>query len=435
VLGITQPLPPFVQRDLYDAMTHPDIPLVTAAIAAPELPGAHRPKAEEPADGADDIPTGASGVPAAAGGMPGMPGMAAMGGAAGGPRMPGTTMGGGMMGKMPGMKGMPGMPGMAGGAGGAAGMPGMAGGGMPGAMPGMGMMPGMGSTDALVKYKLVRFVDQKIEKGHKYRYRIRVLVEDPNYPSDLYETPSLAGLDPDAQTRVRGLEAVDAKSGKATRSVNRSSGWSPASEIATSPPAEWFYAGSVEPESVGSLAGSEGIKYINFMRLASTKSLVVVQDDKKAVDVPAKWELFKGSAVNFTVQEGVDVIHAALGEKRKLEKYSFQTNAVVADMRGGEEIPVVTGEHSTNMKAPGEILFVDAQGNMHVRDEVDDIEYFHRFIGPEEPKETTKKKPDEGASSFEGMMQGGGAGGIPGGMGPAMPGMPGATGTKPKPKR
>jgi len=184
---------------------------------------------------------------------------------------------------------------------------------------------------------------------------------------------------------------------------------------------------------VGSLAGSEGIKYINFQRLATGKALVVVQDDKKAVDVPAKWELFKGSAVNFTVQAGGDVIHPALGEKRKLEKYSFQTNAVVADMRGGEEIPVVTGEHSNPMKAPGEILFVDAQGNMHVRDEVDDIEYFHRFIGPDEPKETAKKKPQEdGVPSFEGMLPGGG---MPGMSAPGMPGMPGAPGTKPKPKR
>jgi len=285
----------------------------------------------------------------------------------------------------------------------------------------MGMMAGMGSTEALVKYKLVRFVDQKIEKGHKYRYRIKVYVEDPNYPSDLYTAPSLAGLDPEAQTRVRTLEGIDGKSGKGKVSVNLSSDWSPASEVVTLPPAEWFYAGSVEPETMGPLAGGEGIKYLNFARPQGGKALVVVQDDKKAVDVPAKWELFKGSAVNFTLPE-VSVIHPALGEKRKVEKYSFQTNAVVADMRGGEDIPVVTGEHSNNMKAPGEVLFVDAQGNMHVRDEVDDIEYFHRFIGPEEPKEKTKKKPDDaGTPSFDGMLPGGGM--IPG-MAPGMPGMP-----------
>jgi hypothetical protein len=420
--GLTQPLPPFVQRDLYDAMTHPDIPLMTAAAAAPEMPGVRRPKADEPVEGTDDIPTGASGIPGAAGGMAGMPGM---GGAGGGPGMPGMAE---MMGKMRG--------GMPGGAGGAAGMPGTAAGGMPGGMPGMagggmqgmmgvGGMPGMGSTEALVKYRLVRFVDQKIEKGHQYRYRIKVYVEDPNYPSELYTAPSLAGLDPEARTRVRGLEAKDAKSGKA-RSVNLSSAWSPASDVVTLPPTEWFYAGSVEPETFQSIG--DGKKYTNFKTQAA-KALVVVQDDRKAVDVPAKWELFKGSAINFSLPE-VDVIHPALGEKRKIEKYSFQTNAVVADMRGGEEIPVVTGEHSNPMKAPGEILIVDAAGNMRVRDEVDDIEYFHRFIGADEPKETNKKKPDDGGTpNFEGMLPGGG---MPG-MAPGMPGMPsGPSGGKPK---
>ena len=173
-------------------------------------------------------------------------------------------------------------------------------------------------------------------------------------------------------------------------------------------------------------------KYTNFKTQAAT-ALVVVQDDKKAVDVPAKWELFKGSAVNFTLPE-VEVIHPALGEKRKIEKYSFQTNAVVADMRGGEEIPVVTGEHSTPLKAPGEILFVDSAGNMIVRDEVDDIEYFHRFIGPEEHKDTTRKKPnDDPGDPFGGMMMPGGPGGVPGG-GPMMPGMPSGPGGK-APKR
>src|SRR5205823_417292 len=49
--GITQPLPPFVQRDLYDAMTHPDIPLAAAAIVAPEMPGARRPKADDTGEG------------------------------------------------------------------------------------------------------------------------------------------------------------------------------------------------------------------------------------------------------------------------------------------------------------------------------------------------------------------------------------------------
>lgn len=279
---------------------------------------------------------------------------------------------------------------------------------------GMSGMPGMGYGERLVKYKLIRFVDQTVEQGRQYRYRVKVYVEDPNYPSDLYEIPSLAGLHDDAKVRVRDLEAKDAKSKTGRKSTALSSEYSPASDVVTLPPAEWFYAGKVEPESTGPLAGGGGMKYLTFKTQTAT-ALVVVQDDKKAVDVPAKWELYKGSAINFTLPE-VEVIHPAFGDKRKIEKYSFQTNAVVADMRGGEEIPIVTGAHNYPLKAPGEILFVDSAGHMHVQDEVDDIEYFHRFIGPEEDESTKKKKTDSdaGDEGFEGMM--------------GMPGMPGAPG-------
>jgi len=293
---------------------------------------------------------------------------------------------------------------------------------------------GYGVAEKLVKYKLVRFVDQTVEAGRKYRYRVKVFVEDPNYPSDSYAAPNLAGLDPAAQARVRDLEAKDAKSGKKTTFLQ--SPYSPASDVVTLPPAEWFYAGKVEPESMGPL--DVGKKYPNFTRPYSGTALVVVQDDKKAVDVPAKWEIYKGSAINFTLPVAgqttstaggeVVVIHPAIGEKRKIDKYTFQTNAVVADMRGGEDIPLVTGTHTTALKAPGEIMFVDSAGNMHVRDEVDDIEYFHRFI-EQEPADPKKKNDDKGGG-FDGFM------GMPG-----MPGMPGDAGGIPgapsggKPKR
>lgn len=300
-------------------------------------------------------------------------------------------------------------------------------------------MPGMSGygEEKLVKYKLVRFIDQTVEKGRQYRYRVKVLVEDPNYPES-YDAPSLAGLDPVAQARVRALQAKDAKSGK-RKTTYLPSEYSTVSDVVTLPPAEWFYAGKVEPESYQQLDSANNKRYPTFKTQAAT-ALVVVQDEKKAVDVPAKWEVYKGSAINFTLPapgdiapREIEVIHPALGEKRKIEKYSFQTNAVVADMRGGDDIPLVT-VRTTALKAPGEILFVDSAGNMHVRDEVDDIEYFHRFIGPEE-KEAKKKKPDEGAGAadFGGMMMG-----IPGGPGgmPASGGIPGGTpGSKSKPKR
>ena len=300
-------------------------------------------------------------------------------------------------------------------------------GGGPGGMP--GGPSGYGSAEVLVKYKLVRFVDQTVEQGRKYRYRVKVFLEDPNYPSENSVAPSLAGLDDSANVRVRELEAKD---GKTRKSTHLQSPYSVASDVVTLPPAEWFYAGKVEPESMGPLG--DGKKYPNFTRPYSGSALVVAQDPKKAVDVPAKWEIYKGSAINFTLPE-VDVIHPALGEKRKIEKYTFQTNSVVADMRGGEEIPLVTGAHNTPLKAPGEMVFVDSAGNMHVRDEVDDIEYFHRFIDQQEATES-KKKPAEGSGGFDGFM---GMPGMPGGAGgpDGLPGAPGGAGgpTGGRPKR
>ena len=60
--------------------------------------------------------------------------------------------------------------------------------GMPGmGMPGDGMygdgMYGAGMTyGPTVDYLLIRFFDFNVEMGKKYRYRIQLLLEDPNHP-------------------------------------------------------------------------------------------------------------------------------------------------------------------------------------------------------------------------------------------------------------
>jgi hypothetical protein len=285
-------------------------------------------------------------------------------------------------------------------------------------MPGMGM-PGYGGMggDKLVKYKLIRFNDFTVEPGHKYRYKVRAVVEDPNYPGAAYTAPSLAGLDDEARTRVRDVEAKDLAR-KAERPTSyRLSEWSAPSDVSTMPPTEWFYAGKAEPEPASPIPGTK-LRYRTGE--PSATALAVVQDPKKAVDVPVKHTVMRGSALNFT--EDVEVIHPVFGDKRKLEKYLYQTNAVVADMRGGEEIPLVVGTHDQPFKAPGEILFVDAAGNMHVQDEAQDIDNFHRFLGPQEEEKAKKKKEEEpGAMAppgFEGMLPGmtpGIPGGVPGG--------------------
>src|SRR5262245_3421824 len=157
----SHPAPPYLQRDLWDLLTHPDVPLATFQTGYGELPGtAGAPKA---AGGDDDAPLARVGGP----GMPGMPG--------GGEGGPGLMRGPGMMPGGPGGM-MPGGPG---------GMrPPMYGGGSamgPGMMPGGGFRPGRGSEDGGYgggygavgptytppKYQLIRYTDMHVEPHKK----------------------------------------------------------------------------------------------------------------------------------------------------------------------------------------------------------------------------------------------------------------------------
>src|SRR5690606_30011309 len=113
----------------------------------------------------------------------------------------GTGVGPGAMGMPPrGMGGMGGMGGMSGrGMGGGMGMgrPPMGGRGMggegmygPRGMGGEGF-GGLQSTAPEVPYKLYRYVDTSCEPGKRYRYRVRLWVNNPNYgfPAGYLEDP------------------------------------------------------------------------------------------------------------------------------------------------------------------------------------------------------------------------------------------------------
>src|SRR5205823_4452404 len=91
------PAPPYLQRDLWDLLTHPDVPLASFQTGYGELPGAAG--GAKPIDNDNDAPLARPGGP---GGV-GMPG--------GGEGGPGMMRGPGMMPGGPGGGSMPGMPG------------------------------------------------------------------------------------------------------------------------------------------------------------------------------------------------------------------------------------------------------------------------------------------------------------------------------------
>ncbi|MEX2176167.1 MAG: hypothetical protein WD872_17530 [Pirellulaceae bacterium] len=370
-MKLTHPAPPFMQREVWDLLTHPDVPLASIAPVGgytnPLLPGATKPAAGDAP--VRDLPTG----------MPGqMPGGSMYG--------PGGGMGSGMPGMGSGMPGMgSGMPGMGSdmySSGGSSGMgsdmysSGGSSGGMASGMYGMGMG---GMALAPPKYKLVRFTDTTVEPGKFYSYRLQVLLHDPNHPAVGYAPPAAAGLDSTVRDRIRELDAMDAKS---TRPNNRTfwveSPWSVPSKPVSLPSTSRFFAGAVsQPASTVIVLGRPAVSGSQ----PSATALAVMFDPAKAVDVPTEAEVFRGSIMNFV--QDAQVFHPVTHRVVDLTKHTIQTDAVVADMRGGETIPSLDKKADSSLTTPGELLFVDAAGNLHVHNETEDIESFRRFLLPE----------------------------------------------------
>ena len=89
--------------------------------------------------------------------------------------------------------------------------------------------------------------------------------------------------------------------------------------------------------------------------------------------------------LNFS-QEKLKVIHPVLKEWVELPKYEIVSDAMVADLMGGEAIPSIPGATVNRLTMIGEMLVVDSRGNLHVHNEAQDIENVRRYTVPKEEK-------------------------------------------------
>jgi hypothetical protein len=282
--------------------------------------------------------------------------------------------------------------------------------------------------------KLVRFVDFDVQPGHKYRYKVQLALEDPNRPKDPEAAPEITTLEEKVRERVKLLDIAEAKraeelkrAGKDPDSVVRKywivTPMSEPSEVATMPSTERFYAGETVPAPTINIAGATITN-----GEPQAKVLSVVWDPAVGVFAPAEQTVHRGSVLN--TKADVEVLHPVLGDLRRIEEYEMNTNGVVLDILGGEKVPG-TSDSKVTVRAPGETLIMDANGNLHVADESRDVEGYRKYIFPE-PKEDAKEKGSKTDSMADGMAppmnmpKGGPPPGAKGGPPPgAKGGMPG----------
>jgi hypothetical protein len=400
---LTHPVPPFLVRDLWRLLTHPDVPLATMTLGYTD--GTTAPQGTASASPADDIPTAGIMPPAGIGG-----GLSGSSDSYGGSRFGGM---GGM--RAPGGEGTAGM----GGAGfmprpafGGGGMP--APGGYAGSRMGEGSYSSTNQNVAPPKYKLIRFTDTNVEPGKKYRYRLRVFLHDPNHPDigdpvaqrQGYAAPSAASLHGDVQKRIKEQDAADAKKSKETGRPSRTSwvisDWSDPSDVVELPPLSRFFAMSVHPSSSTPVIVTRDKPPVPIPNdQPKATSLAVVWDRIKVADVPAEVEkVCRGTVFNFV--QDTKVIHPVTKQVIDLTKYAFVTDALVVDMMGGEKITSLDKTLDHSLVAPGELLIFDSRGNLHVQNETDDIEQIRVFaIRKPDPAKPTTAGTDTGLAPGE----------------------------------
>jgi hypothetical protein len=245
----------------------------------------------------------------------------------------------------------------------------------------------------LVKYKLVRFFDYESQPGKMYRYRIKLLVRDPNRTLDPATDPSPLTLADEVVERVKELDTAE---GGVRRTYYRATEWSdPSDPIKVPRRPQTLLASSVKAGREITLPG--GVKF-QFSE-PTGNLLAAVWDRTFAVTVPAETEVSRGSVLNF--KKDAEVLHPVMHEFKLLPEYDITTNAVVVDIRGGETLPT---KGKDPMSAPGEFLLLDPDGTLIVRNELDDLDDYRDtlFIEDQPPMPSLTGQEGYGAGSESG---------------------------------
>lgn len=437
--NLSMPIPPFLRMDYRTLASHPDVPS-----NMPELVRD------------DDLPSGGMLGGMGLGGMGGMGGMGGDGyggSGMGGDGYGGMAMGGDGYGGMgTGGEGGMGVGGMggegsygAGGEGGMVGGSGMGGDGYGGM--GMGGMGGMGGAAGIAaparlpstKYKLVRFFDTKVEKEKSYRYRVRLVMYDPNFPEYEMIAPKTINLNKEAVDRVQDLKlAVKPDSDNFNkRKSERFTAWSEPSDVVTTVMPAAVYAGTLGKPALALFGDGE------LFETLPTKTELVLNDRLKSYfpsfalkekDPVSRGYVF--TAGHKANRDGHEFVHPVLSVLKVLKRVNPRdpevkidfpiTQVAVLDVGGGYPLKMLTNKDGGT---GGEVVSFDATtGQLVVSREFEDFTDYNMAAKPDLPA-VGPLGGGMGSMAGAGSMGGDGYGGMgsggEGGMGMGGMGMGG----------
>ncbi len=250
-----------------------------------------------------------------------------------------------------------------------------------------GAMGGMGSTESAGNFWkseenqiMVRALDFTAERGSSYRYRVRVVVYNPNLGRD----DVAHGVD----TKTKFLEGP----------------WSKATDAVTMPP-------DIEPYAVTYLPPSAQTG-------PKLRFQVVSFNPTDGWTVPRRVDAGVGEIVGDVAMVKVP---RSDGSGAKRESMDFRTHQLVLDLDGGGFQNLPTGVTGPPVERPALAALLRPDGSMVIHTMMDDLANdFRKDVEANydhELKESDKKREKSNGSGYAGMM-----GGMMGGMGGMMGG-------------
>lgn len=236
-------------------------------------------------------------------------------------------------------------------------------------------------------YKLIRFYDFAIDQraqdpnspkpGREYVYRVRVGIEDPNFPKEPALQVRGSNLTPDAYVRVMNLmgavENDDKPIEKRKELSQRWTAWSAPSDRVSLPSREKVYAGPVAGErKIRQVRVGE--RLVPYEAEAPKANLVISQFNPEYSSNLSMFltDITEGSVLSHKAEFN-DIVDPISLDVKKLPDAVIVSDATVIDIDGGIPLGIQEGE---GLVTPSLMLMYDSQGGLKVHDEVDDQEFY-----------------------------------------------------------
>lgn len=200
-----------------------------------------------------------------------------------------------------------------------------------------------GKTESI----LLRYFDNTVEPGHRYRYRVRLAMTDVN------DGVPVAALD----------KSVTERRDKITPKMRyfRLTDWSEPSPIASVPLPARVYVMNASPPKSGFNAQPEA------------EFLIKALSSQYAAEIALPSSFTRGAVMN--VRNRARVVWSNRYEERQDPEFNFYTGATLVDVQGGERL----GRRNRDLTAPGRTVIMDAAGKLTVRQELKDAPAVQEF--------------------------------------------------------